>query len=504
MGYVIGIDIGTGSTKAVAVDTTARVVASKQIAYPTMQPLPAYSEQDANVIWQAFVDCLNQLIASVNDSLEAVVLSSAMHSILPVDGAGNPLANMITWADNRSAAIAVRLRDSDEGEAIYSETGTPIHAMSPLCKIIWLRENDPVLFEKTTRFISIKTYIWFRLFGVYETDYAIASAMGMFNLTGNVWNEQSLRLCGINAAALGDLVPAGHHRSLANGTAIRHNANGSLRFLIGASDGCLANVGSFAVSPGTAALTIGTSGALRVAGERPTLNFRAMTFNYKLFDNLYISGGPINNGGVVLKWYAEKFLRQPLDTAADYTALLAAIDETGPGADGLIFLPYLLGERAPIWNSEASGAFFGIRNYHTQAHFTRAVVEGISMALYTILLEMEAAGLTIRSVHVSGGFVHAAAWLQILADMFNKPIVLIHDEDASAIGAAYIGLGMWDPMKKGEPDAHAGWTTYRPREDVHPIYETTCKVYRALYSKMEAEMTTLSAIALKPASTQQS
>jgi gluconokinase len=168
--------------------------------------------------------------------------------------------------------------------------------------------------------------------------------------------------------------------------------------------------------------------------------------------------------------------------------------DTEPGANGLIFLPYLLGERAPIWNSDASGSFFGIRNYHDQAHFTRAVVEGISMALYTIMLEMESAGLAIEKVHVSGGFVHSSAWLQILADMFNKPIVLIHDEDASAIGAALIGLGVAGLMDNYQPDNESTHTIFLPRPEHNAVYQTTCRVYRALYERMCDEMEALATL----------
>src|SRR6188474_429144 len=212
MGYVIGIDIGTGSAKAVAVSATAKVMEVRQVSYPTLQPEPTYSEQDADLIWNAFEKCLIELTSAVSDEPIAVVLSSAMHSILPVAENGTPLFNMITWADNRSASIADRLRKSAEGELVYNETGTPIHAMSPLCKIIWIKEHSPQLFNQTARFISIKTYLWFRLFGVYETDYAIASAMGMFNIHNNQWNERSMTLCGLQASHLGDVMPTDYSR----------------------------------------------------------------------------------------------------------------------------------------------------------------------------------------------------------------------------------------------------------------------------------------------------
>jgi len=214
----------------------------------------------------------------------------------------------------------------------------------------------------------------------------------------------------------------------------------STPFLIGSSDGCLATLGSFANEPGTVSLTIGTSGAVRVTRDSPVLNFSAMIFNYLLDENTFVCGGPSNNGGVALRWYAETMRGLRLETIADYQSLLVELDDSQPGAHGLVFLPYVLGERAPVWNSEACGVFFGLRTHHQPADFTRAVVEGISSALYDIADSMIQAGLDIKKVHVSGGFIHSTAWLQLLADLFGKRISLVGSADASAYGAGMLAL----------------------------------------------------------------
>ena len=190
----------------------------------------------------------------------------------------------------------------------------------------------------------------------------------------------------------------------------------------------------------------------------------------------------------MLKWYVEVFLRKSLDTSADYDAILDEITSVKPGAEGLIFLPFILGERAPLWDSEASGVFFGIRNYHTQAHFTRAVIEGISLALYSIANAMESSGLLINEIHVSGGFVHSEEWLQILADIFNKKISLINAEDASAVGAAYLGmksLGLIQDYYDLKPKADA---TYLPNEKNNQVYKEVFSIYESLYKKLTPDM----------------
>jgi gluconokinase len=495
MDYFIGIDIGTGSTKAVAVKRSGEPLHVTQVSYPTYTPQLTYSEQAPELIWQAFVKCLLRMVDHLKEKPGGIVLSSAMHSVIPVDEQGNPLMNMMTWADNRSADIAKALYATPLGEKIYAETGTPIHAMTPVCKIKWLDENQHALFERTFKFISIKEFIWHKLFGEFEVDYSIASATGLFDIKKLRWHDEALEYCKIHAEKLSKPVTVSHSRKqLHLSTAPDLKVLDTIPFIIGASDGCMANLGSFAVTPGIAALTIGTSGAIRVANTKPTVNYDAMTFNYLLDDNLFISGGPINNGGIILKWYTEIFLRKPLNTAADYDAILDEIKNIKPGAEGLIFIPYLLGERAPIWNSEASGSFFGIRNFHTQAHFTRAVVEGISMALYSIAAAMESSGLQIEQIHVSGGFVHSEEWLQILSDVFNKKICLINAEDASSVGAAYLGFKSMNLISDYAELRPKEDVTYVPNQANRQLYSKAFSIYESLYRKLKPEMESVIAL----------
>ncbi len=460
--YVIGIDLGTGSAKAIAMDHSGEIIKTAHVAYPTLQPQPEFSEQAPELIWQAFVKCISRITNRMPKPPDAVCLSSAMHSVIPIDKNGNPLMNMMTWADNRSASVATAVHQSPAAQSIYEQSGTPIHAMTPLCKILWLRQNEVKMFEQTAKFISIKEYVWLQLFKRFEVDYSIASATGLMNIHSLSWNESSLQTAGIKPEQLSVLVNTNYHRKCADEALCDQlGVTRETPFYIGASDGCLANLGTFATKEGVMALTIGTSGAVRVTSQKPMLNFKAMTFNYLLDQETYVCGGPINNGGGALKWYAESLLGRKLESSADYSALLEALNKTNPGADGLIFLPYILGERAPIWNSHASGMFFGIRDHHQQAHFTRAVIEGISTSLYDIAHNMIESGLDIRQLQVSGGFVHSEEWMQLLADLFGKKVCLINTEDASAIGAAYLAmkdLGSFEGIKPKEireftPDA---------------------------------------------------
>jgi len=212
MKYILGVDIGTGSTKAVALDLSYQTAGSCQQHYPTVSPLPGYSEQDPETIWMAFVQCINEMVNKMGAAPEAIALSSAMHSIIAVDAAGAALAPMMTWADARSADIAEQMRATDAGRKIYEATGTPIHAMSPLCKLIWQRENQQELFDAAYKFISIKEYIWYRLFNEYRIDHSIASCTGLFDLENLNWNTDAMEMAKIDPARLSEPVRTDYTR----------------------------------------------------------------------------------------------------------------------------------------------------------------------------------------------------------------------------------------------------------------------------------------------------
>lgn len=490
--HILGVDIGTGSTKAVALNDAGKVIYTTHASYPTLQPQPGYSEQAPELIWQAFIKCINQSVADLGQP-RAIALSSAMHSLLALDAQDTPLSNLILWSDNRSAAIADRIQKSPAGKTLYEQTGTPIHAMSPLCKILWLREHAPEIFNKTRKFISIKEYIWFKLFGVYEIDHSIASATGLFDIEKLVWNDNALALCGLDIQQLSTPVSTGFTRGIESKTiATQLQVSPGTRFVAGASDGCLANLGSFALRKGIAALTIGTSGAIRVTTDKPVFHFEAMTFNYRLDEETFISGGPINNGGVVLKWYAQNFLGIALDSGDDYDKLLQTVAGVPPGSDGVTFLPYLLGERAPVWNSEACGVFFGARMQHRQGHFTRAVLEGISMALYHVSRSLERDS-TIAQINVSGGFVRSLEWVQLLTDIFGKPVCLVQAGDASAVGAGYLAMRALGMIQRLDEIETTEARMFYPDAENHKIYaQDVFPRYKRLYEALQPEMELLS------------
>lgn len=490
MEYVLGIDIGTGSVKAVAVNLQGRAVEAAQYTYSFESVKPGYHEQDPEQIWNAFKNSINDVIQQTGSQPLSISLSSAMHSLIAVNEEGGALAPMITWADNRSSAIANRLKASAEGMSIYSATGTPIHPMSPLCKIIWIRENDPALFRNTHKFISIKEYIWFKLFNEFKIDHSIASCTGLFDIYQLVWHVDALFLAGISEQLLAEPVPTNYLKNSAQHPELAFLASG-IPVVIGASDGCLANLGSMATRPGVAVMTIGTSGAVRITSPRPLPNQQAMTFSYILDNDTFICGGPINNGGIALQWWmrqqGEKTTDLGKDTALSYAQFFEQIAMVPAGSEGLIFLPYLTGERAPIWDSESSGAFFGIKLLHQHTYFSRSVLEGICYAMRDVL-ESITANYTIDEVYINGGFVRSAVWVQMLADIIGKRVLIVQTEDASATGAAYLAMKTIGLISTYPTAAGLSLKIVEPDPQNSAVYSKNFSIFKKIYSNLKENM----------------
>jgi gluconokinase len=487
--YVTGVDIGTGSTKAVAINTEGKVIAASRFYYSANSPQTGYSEQDPEIIWQAFVNCINEIIKKVQHVPIAVSFSSGMHSLLVMDNKNVAITPLITWADTRSEKIAEDIRKSAGAEKIYKATGTPIHSMSPLCKIKWLKENEQQIFKDAFKLISIKEFIWYRLFNTYQVDYSIASATGLFNIENLEWNKPSLQLCGITASRLSEIVPTDFIRKDMNPSiAATLHIPADTIFCIGASDGCLANIGSYATEPGIAALTIGTSGAVRIASVNRVNNYSAMIFNYVLDHKTFICGGPVNNGGNVLKWVFHTFLNNKNPSENDYDVFFKIIETIPAGCQGLLFLPYLYGERAPVWDEKASGVFFGIKSHHTNSHFLRAALEGICFTLKNILEIIEASTVYITQLNVSGGFVHSKTWMQMLADVCGKKICLEQTEDASSTGAALFYMKALHVINDYSSLSPAIKVTIEPVENNHTVYEKYYNVFKTLYGPLRYSM----------------
>jgi gluconokinase len=442
MTYHVGLDIGTSSVKAMAFGEQEQLLAAVTKAYPTISPKPGWQEQEPEQVFRAAVFALKKLVTTIGEAPVGIGLSAAMHSLIAVDGKGQPLTRSILWSDNRAAAIASQLKGTLLGQDIYRHTGTPIHPMSPLPKLAWLRQNEPTVFHKAHQFLGIKEYLVFRLFGEYFTDQSMASATGLFDAGRLAWHGPSLEYAGIDAAQLPAHVSPLYILNKLNPTFAKQiGIPTDIPWLIGASDGCLANLGAGVMSPGEAVLSIGTSGALRLTTNKPVYDPGERIFNYLLLPpspdkaTIFVTGGASNNGAVVYEWFCRQFFGLA-PSAKGMERQRLAMEKIPMGCEGLRFQPHLLGERAPLWDAAATGSFEGIRPYHTLAHFHRAVLEGILLNMKLISDVLEDLAGPFHAIHANGGFTKMPFWVEMTAEIFGKKIVVSENEGGPALGAA--------------------------------------------------------------------
>ncbi|RAI98726.1 gluconate kinase (FGGY family) [Chitinophaga skermanii] len=480
--YVLGVDIGTGSAKTILSGFPGQAASIFTVSYSTRHPQPGYAELDPEEVAKAVFHCIQQVVDTQYTAPAVISFSSAMHSLMAVDNLGNPLTPLMLWSDHRSKNEAADIKESVAGSEIYQRTGTPIHAMSPMSKIKWLQNHQPQTFQKAHKFIGIKEYIFHKLFKQFVVDYNIASAMGMFDFRELTWYNQALAAAGISADQLSLPVNPATAFTQADSILVADmGIHNDTVFVIGGSDGCMAQIGSGATKEHTATLTIGTSGAIRMVSNTPKVSANGELFTYVLTDNKYLIGGAINNGGGAINWFRETFY--PASSKSELSTQIDAAFAIQPGAGGLLCLPYFAGERAPIWNSDARGVFLGIGVEHTVAHFNRALVEGISYSLYNVGEALHQTTGRIDNVLVSGGFTASQDWIQLLSDVFQLPMVLQAELDSSAIGASLLAWQHLGEVDAWHYEAHDFLAEYRPTQQ--PAYAKQYALFKEAYQQLK-------------------
>ena len=502
MECIITIEIGTNAVRVYAFDLNGNILGSLKGYCPTFHSEPDYSEQDPDQIFITMLhvlkNLLNDLIHPQKYKVLSICFSGSMHSVLAVDKKGNPMGNAITWADNRAIKEAAQLKNSTLGNKIYKTTGTPLHPMSPLAKIAWIKNNRKDIFNHFSKFLSLKGYILQQLTGEYTIDYSMASATGLLDIHKIQWDTAALKFAGITTAMLPELVPVFTSAGKLNKTyQTSLGLSADTTILIGSSDGCMAILGDGINGEGMANITVEDSGAVRVMGDKVLQDDRQRFFNYLLTEKRYVSGGPTNNGGLIFEWFTKQFgdFKNPFDIENSMLELINEGSEIAAGSDGLIFLPYLLGERAPIWNANARGVYFGINIKHTKAHFLRATIEGLLYEIYSI-------GKTLQehrafdSLSINGSFGTLPFFAKMVADIYNKPVRLRPDYHSVSYGSYLISatqMGIYSSLDEAVKTVSLG-ETVTPDKKNHKSYLKYYKLFEILSTKLADEFAEIAAL----------
>ncbi len=494
----MGIDIGTTGVRAAVFDMEGNQLGLAYKEYPMICTEEGMSELDPEVIFQALIEVVRnckQETDKLDGKIEAIGFSTQMHSFLAVDNEGRHLTNVITWADTRSVRQADMIRDNFNCAELYNKTGCRVqHPMYPLSNILWLRETRPEIFNKTAKFVTIKEYILFRLFGEYLIDITDASATACLNIHNFEWDEDILKeVLKVGRDKFGQPVDCTYvMKGMKKEYASAMGIDPGTLLVAGSGDGIMANVGCGVFDDTSMSCTIGTSGALRIAVDKPLLDPLQRTWCYCFTRDTWVAGGAINNGGIVLRWLRDEY-RQQFEHEAQQLGLKSVYklfdryaEEIKPGSDGLIFLPFLTGERSPGWNANAKGTIYGLQLIHGKKHLVKATMEGIIYRMFSVYEVISQINSNVKQIKANGGYVNSQIWLQIQADVFNKEIAVAGVGEAAVFGAAYTAMAavgavssLRHPLKVMEPSR-----TVKPIPGNAEIYQKAYRQFKEIYTKM--------------------
>lgn len=459
--YILSHDLGTTGNKATLYDREGNLVASSFYPYPTYYPHPNWVEQNPLDYWEAVKVSTRELLTKSRvraGDIAVISFSGQMMGCLPVDKDGNPLRNIIIWADQRGIKEADFIREKIGEKRVYEITGHRVSPTYSASKILWIRNNEPDIFNRTYKFLLAKDFIIYKLTGRYVTDYSDASGTNLFDLKEERWSEEIISLLDIPLERLPEL-----HSSLEvigelNVTSAEDlGLVSGIPVVAGGGDGACAACGAGVVREGDSYNYLGSSSWIAIASKKPIYDPKLRTFTFHhLAPGLFMPTGTMQSAGLSYQWVRDNLATEEKEVGRDlglspYEIMDLEAEKILPGSEGLIFLPYLLGERSPHWNPNAKGVFIGITPRHTRAHLMRSVLEGVGFNLKIILEAFLSQGIEIKEIRLIGGGGKSRLWAKILANIFEKDILRMEIlEEATSLGSAIaggVGVGIFPNLE---------------------------------------------------------
>ncbi len=491
--YILAHDLGTSGNKATLFREDGSIVSSRTVSYPVFYDRPLYAEQDAADWWRAVCESTKELLQSAGVSGEevaAVSFSGQMMGCLPVDREGNPLRRAIIWADQRAQAEAAALAEKIDDRRFYGIVGHRNTASYGIQKAMWIRNHEPEVYDRTWKFLNAKDYIVYKLTGQARTDPSDANSAACFDLRGLCWSEEIVRASGIDPDKLPEIVPSTAvvgcvtlEAAMETGLSVR------TKVVMGAGDGVAANVGAGCVAPGNAYCCMGTSAWVASTSEEPAFDEeRRIVCWAHAVPGLYSPNATMQYAGGSYAWMketlcGEEALLAGQGGASVYERINEEIRLCERGAGGVIFLPYLMGERAPRWQPEAKGLFYGLTATTKKQELLRSVLEGVVMNLGICFDILNKDG-AIRSLTLIGGAARSDQWPRTIADVFGVPVAVpALLEESNSMGAAIIagvGSGIYPDFSVCGKFVRIAGTT-QPAEDAAAVYAPVRERFEALY-----------------------
>jgi xylulokinase len=491
--HFIGIDTSTTATKAVLTDAEGAVLAIGRSEYEYQTPHPQWSEQSPDLWWDATVAAIGEALREAGvagTDVAAVGLTGQMHGLVLLDETGSVLRPAILWNDQRTQVECDEIRDAIGADRLITVTGNDALTGFTAPKILWVRNNEPDVYAMASHVLLPKDYLRYRLTGGYATDKAGASGTLLFDLAARDWSKEVVEALDIPPGWL----PPTHEGPEVTGSVstVAASATGLAEgtpVVAGGGDQAANGVGVGAVAPGVVAISVGTSGVVFAATDRPAVEpkGRLHAFCHAVPATWHLMGVMLSAAGS-LRWFRDTVA--PDRPFAELDAIAAAVP---PGANGLVFLPYLTGERTPHPDPDARGAFVGLTVRHGIDHLARSVLEGVAFGLRDSV-ELMRKEVALDEVRISGGGATSALWVQIIADVLDTPVRRVEGEETAAHGAALLaatGGGAFASVQQAADTAVELADRIEPNRD-RTAYDDAYGVYRDLYGALKTTFTRLS------------
>ncbi len=498
MPYLIGLDSSTTATKALLMDENGNVLSIGAAAYDYSTPKPLWTEQDPTLWWEGTIKSVKEALSKIEiDPAEIVGIgvTGQMHGSVFLDDKREVLRPALLWNDQRTGSQCDAIRERLGKQRLIAITGNDALTGFTAPKILWLQENEPEVYAKVRHILLPKDYVRYQLTGELATDKAGAAGTLLFDVAARNWSPEVLDALDIKPALLPETfegtATTGH---LTEAAATALGLRAGIPVMGGGGDQAAQGVGVGAVKEGIIALTLGTSGVVFASSDKPAIEpeGRLHAFCHAVPEKWHMMGVMLSAAGS-LRWH-----RDTMAPETPFGDLVAATKGIAPGSDGLIFLPYLTGERTPYPDPYARGAFVGLTVRHTPAHMTQAVLEGVGFGLRDSFTLIEGSGLPqAHQVRISGGGARSQEWRQILANILNAELVTVNTTEGAAYGTALlagVGAGLW-PNTEAAADAVIKVTgTTKPDPATREVYDAHYRLYRELYPALKPANDALAAL----------
>lgn len=507
MKYLIGIDLGTSGTKTVLFDKNGNNIASATREYPLYQPQNGWAEQDPGDWWDACVETLKEVMKSADIDKNAVAgigLSGQMHGLVMLDKNGDVLRNSIIWSDGRTTKECAYITEKVGAERLIEITANPALPGFTASKILWVQGNEPEVYDACRHILLPKDYLRYKLTGAFATEVSDASGMNLMDVPGRCWSEEILEKLEIDA----NLLPSMHESYEVTGHITEEAAKltglaSGTPVVGGGGDNAMAAIGTGVVEKGKAFTTIGTSGVIFAHADEVTIDpsGRVHTFCSAVPGAWAVMSCTLSAGGS-LQWYRNNFCTAEMEAAKGmqvdpYTLMDKQAERVPVGANRLLFLPYLMGERSPLLDSDARGVFFGLSGIHTKWDMLRSVMEGVVFSLRDCLDVLEEMKVPYTEMLATGGGGKSPLWRQMMADVFECPVTTIDNTEGPALGAAIlagVGVGLYDDLTSACQAIVKTNKPQQPHAEKTATYKPYYTLFKEVYQSLKPQFKTLSTL----------